>query len=186
MRCVTTIRTYIMRKMAPIPHPESHGQGSSHKTQHSPSMTELLTENEGYGSALPWSQQHEGVRQSFNERGLLEAVMAVVGMAVNWLGVHALHGNGREGHDRHSYIVDRWSGAGYHVLNRNKVRMIDGLQSKQLPETVRDVYRSFTHGVACAATRLDGRGDLNAIQAILGRRGRVVEIFPGRTNLIRR
>jgi hypothetical protein len=44
-------------------------------------------------------------------------------------------------------------------------------------------------GVASAATRLHGRGDLNAIQAILagnGRRGTVVEEFPGGPNLIRR
>jgi len=66
---------------------------------------------------------------------------------------------------------------------------VDRLQTKQLPETIRDVYRGFAHGVACATARFNGRGDLNTIQVILtarGRRGRVVEEVPGRSNLIRR
>jgi hypothetical protein len=55
------------------------------------------------------------------------AAMAVVRMAVNWLGVHVLHRNGREGHDVHSLIADGWSRIGFHAFNRNQVGMINGL-----------------------------------------------------------
>ena len=114
--------------------------------------------------------------------------MTVVGVAVNWLGAHVLHRNGREWYDMHSSITSGRSRRGRHAFGRNQVR-IDGLQTKQLPETIRDVYRGFAHGVAPAARRLHGRADLNMIQAIPpanGRRGRVVEEFVGRPDLISR
>ena len=113
----------------------------------------------------------------------------MVGMTVNRLGAHVLHLDGREGHDVHSSVANRWSGRGRHAFNRNQVRMIDGLKTKQLPETVCYVNRSVARRMTPAAARLGGRGDLNAIEAILaadGRRGRVVEEIPGRTNLISR
>ena len=122
--------------------------------------------------------------------------MAVVGMAMNRLSARVLQWNWREGDGMDSSIAaDGWNRGGPHAFNRNQVWMtasrvcVDGLQTKQLPETVRDVNRSFAHGVACAVTGLNGRGDLNPIQAILtanGRRGRVAKEFPCRPNLIRR
>jgi hypothetical protein len=131
------------------------------------------------------------VRQPLYERCLLEAVVAVMGVAVNRLGTQVLHGYRREGHDMQLSVAD--DRRGRHVVNRNQVVMIDGsvscdgLQTEHLPETVRDVYRGFAHGVAGAATRFDGRRNLNAIQAILAanrRRGIVVEEVPGRPDLI--
>ena len=64
---------------------------------------------------------------------------------------------------------------------------IDGFQTKQLSETVRDAYRSFAHGVTSVAMRLNGRDNLNAIQAFLaanGRRGRIIEETRGRAKFI--
>jgi hypothetical protein len=70
---------------------------------------EPLTENKSDGSAFPRAQHHEGVCQPPRERGISEAVMAVVGVAVNWLGAQVrkvLHGDGREGHDMHLSILN--------------------------------------------------------------------------------
>ena len=114
-----------------------------------------------------------------------------MGVAMNWLGTQVLHGYWRKRHDMQLSVAD--DRRGRHVVNRNQVVMIDGsvncdgFQTEHLPETVRDVYCGFAHGVAGAATRLDGRSNSNAIQAILaanGRRGIVVEEVPGGANLI--
>jgi len=51
-----------------------------------------LTENESDGSALPTAQHHEAVRQPSHERGVLEVVMTVVGVVVNWLGTPSFKG----------------------------------------------------------------------------------------------
>jgi len=90
-----------MRKTTPIPHPKPR---SSFSHEILLSIVEPLTENEGDGSAFPRSQHHESVRQPLNERGVPEAVVTVVGVAMNWLGAHVLqifHRNRREGHDVH-------------------------------------------------------------------------------------
>jgi len=133
------------------------------------------------------------MRQPLNERSPLEAVMAVVRVAVNRLCVHIVHRNGREGHNVNCSVArDRRVG---HAFDRDQVRMIDGgirhdgFQTEQLSETVGNFYRGFVHGVAWTATRLGGRSDLDAIQAVLatnGRRGGFVEEIIGRPNLISR
>jgi len=73
------------------------------------------------------------------------------------------------------------------------VVMLDGgigfdlFETKQLPETVRDVHRGAAHGVARTTATLGGRVDLDPIQAIFvagGRSGRTVEELAGRTDLI--
>lgn len=149
------------------------------KIQHGPIKGGLLTKNKSDSPALPWSQQHEGMRQPFHERGPLEVVMVVVGMAVNWLIAQVLQRNEGEGHNV-DCSVTRQSRRVVHAVNRNHIRMIDGcvsldgFQTEQLSETVGNVYRSVAHGVARAAARLGGRSDLDAIQAIFpanGRRG---------------
>lgn len=43
---------------------------------------------------------------------------------------------------------------------------LDRFQTERVPEAIRDVYRGFAHGVACAVTGFGGSG-LDAIQAIL-------------------
>ena len=81
-------------------------------------MVGLLTENEGDCPALPTAQHREAVSQPLHERGILEAVVAVVGVAVNWLGVHILHvlqGHG-DGHDVHLPVIwDRMEGQDVHL-----------------------------------------------------------------------
>ena len=90
-----------------------------------------------------------------------------MGVAMNRLGTQVLHGYWRKRHDMQLSVAD--DRRGRHVVNRNQVVMIDGsvncdrLQTEHLPETVRDVYCGFAHGVAGAATRLDGRSNSNAI-----------------------
>ena len=165
---------------------------------------EPLTENKSDGSTLPWAQHHEGVGQPLHERGILEAVMAVVGVAMNWLGAHVrkvLRGNGREGHNMHLSII--WNSrkrGGFDCFDRRKEFVMivervvfdccvgpDRLQTEQLSETIRDFYRLVALGVARTTTMLSGRGDLNAIQAVSAanrRRGRVVEEFAGMADLI--
>ena len=131
--------------------------------------------------------------------------MAVVGVAVNWLGAHVrkvLRGNGREGHNMHLSII--WNSrkrGGLDCFERRRKEFVmivervvldcgmgpDRLQTEQLSETIRDFYRLVALGVARTTTMLSGSGDLNAIQAISaanGRRGRVVEEFAGRADLI--
>lgn len=126
--------------------------------------------------------------------------MAVVGVAMNWRGVHVLnvlHGNGGEGHDVHLPVVgdrrrldrfERRSELGVIVegVVLNSRVNVNGLEAEQLPEAIRDFYRLAALGVARAATRLDGRGNLDAIQAVpVNRRnGRIVEEFAGWANLI--
>lgn len=160
-----------------------------------------LTENKSNGSTLPWAQHHEGVRQPLHERGVLEAVVAVVGVAVNWLGAHVckvLCRNGRERHNMHLSII--WNSRKRRGLERRRNELgmtvdrvvldcgvgLDGLQTKPLSETIGDIYRLVILGVA-RTTMLNGRGDLDSIQAIPaanGRRGRVVEEFAGRADVI--
>jgi len=67
----------------------------------------LLTENESDGSALPTAQHREAVRQPFHERSVLEAVVTVVGVAVNWLGAQVLHvlQEHGSGHDVHLPVI---------------------------------------------------------------------------------
>jgi len=189
-----------MRKTTPIPHPRSR-PSLSHEII-SPTV-ELLTENKSDGSALPWSQHNEGVRKPLHERGAPQAVVAVVGVAMNWHGAHVLNvldGNGGEGHEvhfpvirikRNRHKVDRFEGDEIGVIVA-KVMLdgrvsFDGLETQQLPEPIRNFYCFVALGVARAAMRLDGRSDLDAIQAILtanGRSGRVVEEFAGGADLI--
>jgi hypothetical protein len=148
------------------------------------SIVGLLTENEGDDSAFPWTQYHEGVRQPLHERGVLEVVVAVVGVAVNWRGAHVLCvlQRGVDGHDVDPSVVrDRRKGHGCDVSDGRM--SFDFLETEQLPEAVRDVYS----GVAWAATSLGGRNDLDAIQAIFatnGGSGGIVEVFAGRADLI--
>ena len=131
------------------------------------------------------------MQEPLYERRLLEAVVAVMGVAMNRLGTQVLHGYWRKRHDMQLFVADDRRGC--HVVNRNRVVMSDGsvnrdgLQAEHLLETVRDLYCGFAHGVAGVATRLDGRNNLNAIQAILAANGRweiVVEEVPGRGDLI--
>lgn len=172
-----------MRKTTPIPHPKLRSS-LSHETMLS--TVELLTENKGDGSSLPWAQHHEGVREPLRERGVLEAVMAVMGVAVNWLGVHVcevLRGDGGEGHNMHLSII--WNSRKRRGLDCSMG--IDGLQTEHLPETICDFYRLVALGVTRTTTRLNGRNDLNAIQAIPaanGRRGRVVKEIGSRADSI--
>ena len=59
---------------------------------------------------------------------------------------------------------------------------LDGLESEQLPQTIRHFYRFVALGVAQMVTRLDGRNDLDVIQSILtvnGRSGVIVDKFDG-------
>ena len=189
-----------MRKTTPIPHPKSR-PSLSHKILLS--AVEPLTENKSDGSAFPWTQHHEGVRQPLHERGVLEAVVAVVGVAVNWLGAHVrnvLRGDGREGHNMHLSIWNTRKRCGLDCFKRgNELGVVvgrvvldsgmvfDGLQTEHLSETVRDFHRLVALGVTRTTARLNGRGDLNPIQAISaanGRRGRVVEEFAGGADLI--
>ena len=119
--------------------------------------------------------------------------MAVVGVAVNRLIAQVLHRNGGEGHNVDCSVTRR-SRRVVHAVNRDRIWMVDGcvsldgFQTEQLSETVRNVYRSVAHGMTWAAARLGGRSDLDAIQAIFptnGRIGRsVFEEIPGRTDLI--
>ena len=137
------------------------------------------------------------MRQPLHKRGILEAVVAVMEVAVNWHGarvLNVLHRNGTEGHNVHLPVIGRRHGCN----KRNELRMVvggvvldgsmnsDGLETEQLPEAIRDLYPGVALCVAWAATDLDGRGDLNAIQAIAGRNGRGVEEFTGRAYLISR
>lgn len=114
--------------------------------------------------------------------------MAVVGVAVNWLGIHVckvLRGDGREGHHVHLSII--WNSRKRRGLDCSMG--FDGLQAEHLPETICDFYRLVALGVARTTTRFNGRSDLNAIQAIPaanGRRGRVVEETTGGADLISR
>ena len=127
--------------------------------------------------------------------------MAVVRVAVNWLSAHVrniLRGDGREGHKVHLPIIrNRREGRG--LERRDEFGMIvdrvmfdgsmsfNGLETEQLPETIRDLYRLVALGVARAVVRLNGRGDLNAIQATLaanGTSGRVLEELAGLADLI--
>jgi len=131
--------------------------------------------------------------------------MAVVGVAVNLLGAHVykvLRRNGREGHNMHLSIIRntrKRRGLECFKGRRKEVGMVvermvldcsmgfDGLQAKQLSETIRDFYRLAALGVTRTTTMLNRRGDLYTIQAISaanGRRGRVVEEFAGVADLI--
>lgn len=119
-------------------------------------------------------------------------------MAVNRHGarvLNVLHRNGTEGHNAHLPVIR--SRSRRHGCNkRNEFRMVvggvvldgsmnsDGLETEQLPEAIRDLYPGVALCVAWAAMDLDGRGDLNAIQPIVGRNGRGVEEFTGRADLI--
>ena len=162
---------------------------------------ERLTKNKGDSSALPRSQHHEGMGQPLHEGSVSETVVAVVGVTVNWLGAHArkiLRGNGREWHNAHLPVV-RGRG-GLNRLKRNKLGMIvdrvmfdgrvdfDGVEAEQFPETVCDLYRLVVLGVAWAATRLNGRVDLDAIQSTLStnRRRSVFKVLVGWSDMISR
>ena len=121
--------------------------------------------------------------QPLDERGLLKAVMAVVGVAVDGLSVRILH---REGHNVHCSVArDGRNMRGHHAFER--VWMNDGfdwLQAEELSETVRDVYRGFAHGMAWAAMGLSGREAIQAILVVNGRRGRIVEEISSRSDSI--
>ena len=112
---------------------------------------------------------------------------------MNWRGAHVLdilHGNrgGRqdihrlirsEGRNEFGMIMDR-------VILDCRVRL-DGLESEQLPQTIRHFHRFVALGVARTATRLDRRNNLDAIQSILTvnrRSGVIVDEFDGGVNLI--
>ena len=75
-----------------------------------------LTENEGDCSALPTAQHREAMSQPLHERGVLETVVAVVGVAVNWLDVlYVLQGHGG-GHDVHLPVLqDGMEGQDVHL-----------------------------------------------------------------------
>jgi hypothetical protein len=162
----------------------------------------MLTENEGDRSALPSTQHHEGMGQPLAERGAMEAVVTVVGVVANWRGVRilcVLQGDG-DGHDMHLPVVrDRRKGHGRDILDGHQLGMtevvmvfdsrisIDLFETEQLPETIGEVRRGVAHGVARAATSVDGRNDLDAIQTILaanGGSGRAAEEITSRADLI--
>lgn len=157
----------------------------------------LLTEDEGDGSTLPATQHHEGMRQPLHERGVLETVVAVMGVAVNWRCAHALHVfcGSSDGQDVHLPVVRKRRGHGRDASNGHQLGVVgvrrtslDLLETEQLPETVGHSYGGVAH-VAWAATSLGGRNDLNTVQAIVpadGRSGGVVEELSGGADLIRR
>ena len=119
-----------------------------------------LTENECDGSAFPTAQRHEGMRQPHHERGIVEAVVAVVRVAVNWRGARVPHVPDRQ--DVHLPVVNRRKGHGRDGTSRQQLGMtevrvmLDGgmsfnlVKAEQLPEPVGNVYGRAAHGMARA------------------------------------
>ena len=60
----------------------------------------------------------------------------------------------------------------------------DGLETEQLPGMICNLYCLGALGVAQTVVRLNGRGDLNAIQATLTANGRVLKELASVADLI--